>query len=402
MSNAAQPRQEMPTEALVESIRAVSLAASQDPTAVLEELARQAEALLGCDGASIHLAVAGGGDDLVFRRVRVSAFGQRAGAEPGSTWRADPTVLASLRAGRGLFVADFQPTVQHELGAKPWLRQIASALYAPLIAADAPLGVLVAAWGRPRPPDQRLLTIADALAGCAAVAVHQARLLERAQHAHAELAAVLDAAEDSILVFDRAGTLLHANRHGRERLATNVAHGARSVADLQEAFTPIDPATRSRHDLVGRALQGEHGTALYEYRDAAGGDQRVHLSAAPIREPDGAISGAVVIARNITALHNAIAESGRLDGAIKTARLVAHQVNNQLSPVRGYGELLLDMTEGQAREFAERIVRAADAASATVARLQRIIRFEETDQNGYPMLDLDAAAPDDNTPKEDN
>src|SRR5690349_23215760 len=44
-------------------------------------------------------------------------------------------------------------------------------------AADEPLGVLFAAWTKPRAADPELLLLADALAGCAAVAVHQARLL---------------------------------------------------------------------------------------------------------------------------------------------------------------------------------------------------------------------------------
>src|SRR5262249_42210268 len=86
-----------------------------------------------------------------------------------------------------------------------------------------------------------------------------------------------------------------------------------------------------------------------------------------------------------------IAQSARLDGAIKTARLVAHELNNDLSPVRGYGEMLAGMLEGEGLTFAEAILRAADAATATVARLQQIIKFEETSSAGERMLDLDAA-----------
>jgi nitrogen-specific signal transduction histidine kinase len=132
---------------------------------------------------------------------------------------------------------------------------------------------------------------------------------------------------------------------------------------------------------------------VFEYRSTDGRVHRLHADAAPIWTEDGIVKGVVVVARNITELHDAIAESARLDGAIKTARLVAHQLNNQLSPVRGYSELLADMLTGEPRSFAQRIARAADASSATVARLQRIIKFEETDAGGYTMLDLDAAAP---------
>lgn len=188
-------------------------------------------------------------------------------------------MLAALQAGRVSFHESFHADHSDDVRALPWLREIASLLYAPLIAADAPLGVLVAVWIRPRPEDPELIALADALARCAGVAVHTARLLCDVQRANVEL----------------------------ERLVATIA-----------------------------------GTA-------------------------------------------------RFDGAIKTARLVAHELNNQLSPVRGYGELLATTLDGESAMLADRIVRSADAAATTVARLQRIIRFEETDAAGYTMLNLDAA-----------
>jgi GAF domain-containing protein len=264
--------------ALSDAIRAVATVASRDPSAALDELARQAESLLGCDGASIHLAETRDGE-VIFRRARLSDLGRARGVPPGSTWRADPVVLAALRGGQVDFHERFQADHSDDVRALPWLREIASALYAPLIAAEEPFGVLFAAWLKPRRPDRDLLALADALARCAAVAVHTARLRAEAEHASAEL----------------------------ERLVATVA-------------------------------------------DAA-----------------------------------------RLDGAIKTARLVAHELNNQLAPIRGYSEVLTEMLEGEPAMLAERILRGAEASAATVARLQRIIRFEETETAGFRMLNLEAA-----------
>ncbi|HEY3108898.1 MAG TPA: GAF domain-containing protein [Chloroflexota bacterium] len=266
------------TLALADAIRAVATAASQDPTVVLDELAGRAESLLGCDGASIHLAETREGE-VVFRRLRVSALGRASGLMPDSTWPADPLVLAALRGGQVDFHERFQADHSDDVRVLPWLREVASALYAPLVAAGEPLGLLFAAWRTPRHPDPALLADADALAGCAAMAVRTARLLAEAQRTSAEL----------------------------ERLVASAA-------------------------------------------DAA-----------------------------------------RLDGAIKTARVVAHELNNQLSPIRGYSEVLAEMLEGEPATLAERILRGAEASASTVARLQRIIRFEETETAGFPMLDLDAA-----------
>src|SRR5205807_10262635 len=96
-----------PTLALADAIAAVAAAASQDPTAVLDVVAHQAEALLGCDGASIHLAETRDGE-TIFRRVRVSDIGQRRGVPAGSTWRADELVLAALQSGQVSFHERFQ------------------------------------------------------------------------------------------------------------------------------------------------------------------------------------------------------------------------------------------------------------------------------------------------------
>lgn len=88
---------------------------------------------------------------------------------------------------------------------------------------------------------------------------------------------------------------------------------------------------------------------------------------------------------------DAIAAAARLDGAIKTARTIAHELNNHLAPVRGYSEVLSEMLEGEAAILAQRITRSSEASAEAVARLQRMVRFEETEIAGARMLNLNAA-----------
>ena len=87
-----------------------------------------------------------------------------------------------------------------------------------------------------------------------------------------------------------------------------------------------------------------------------------------------------------------VARQARLDGAVKTARLVGHRLGNQLAPVAGYAEVLCDLAGPEQAEIAERINRAALRVSDTLSRLQRIRRFEETEVGGWTMLDLEASA----------
>ena len=84
-------------------------------------------------------------------------------------------------------------------------------------------------------------------------------------------------------------------------------------------------------------------------------------------------------------------EQARLDGAVRTARRVTHELRNVLSPVAGYGELLAARTEGDAAAMADRLKRSALEAGRFLSRLDRITRYREVRFGGEVMLDLDAS-----------
>lgn len=81
----------------------------------------------------------------------------------------------------------------------------------------------------------------------------------------------------------------------------------------------------------------------------------------------------------------------RLEGAIVTARMVAHELNNRLVIVRGYGELLPTIPAAEVPLAAARIQAAADGAAETLSRLQHLVRFAEMPTPVGPMLDLEAS-----------
>jgi GAF domain-containing protein len=99
-------------------------------------------------------------------------------------------------------------------------------------------------------------------------------------------------------------------------------------------------------------------------------------------------AGAVAQAR----LRDAAEASARLDGALKTARMVGHELNNKLAIVSGYGDMLIErLGPGEQSHTALRMVEASDEAAQVLRRLQSIIRFEERTLGGVAFLDLDAA-----------
>ena len=104
-------------------------------------------------------------------------------------------------------------------------------------------------------------------------------------------------------------------------------------------------------------------------------------------------------ARHALAHEHEASERARLDGALLVARTAAHQLNNALSPIVGYAELL-DMlpsvrNEPTARSYVALISESATVAADLVQRLQRIVRLEEAPSPlgpDKPLLDLDRSA----------
>jgi signal transduction histidine kinase len=90
------------------------------------------------------------------------------------------------------------------------------------------------------------------------------------------------------------------------------------------------------------------------------------------------------------------AERLRLDGALLVARTAAHELNNALSPVVGFADLLSSRTavtgDAEAMQYVERITAAAEEAAEIVRRLQNITRLEADESPlgpGYEILDLE-------------
>jgi PAS domain-containing protein len=235
----------------------------------------------------------------------------------------------------------------------------------------------------------------------AAIAVENARALDEARAARAdaevavnELQAVLDAADSTIVVYNANGSLERANQRARERMPRLVGRVPDTFGELLAMVPsvdadgqPLDPQT-----FVRVLSAGEHISHVLVLRDLETGElQRTHAFASPIIDGRGQVRAVVLYARDITDLHEAIVERARLDGAVKTARRVAHELNNQLTPVAGYGEIVAQMVDGEAGELVARMAKAAQAAGQTLHQLQRIIRFEEVEFGGSVMLDLDRA-----------
>jgi GAF domain-containing protein len=375
--------------ALVEAARAVTSPIVRDLDAVLDALVAQAAQLLRTDGVTLHL-VDPLSREFVRRRISQVAHGER--AQPGTRFTPGPLGQEAMASGRPVFAAEFQHDPRVPAEARAELPTVQSSMALPLIVDGEVVGGLFAHWTQPHRMSAWELDVADAFGRQAALAVRNARLLEERERARRELAAVLESATDAISVFRADGRLVHANPVARERYVQHMGEVPATVQEYVARARPTGPGDAPIARSPGqRALAGETAEEVFEYVDLAGRRVRYHVQAAPVLAPDGAVQAAVVVGRDITALQDAISERARLDGAVKTARLVAHELNTKLAIVVGNADMLRERLNGEERDQAEDVMYGAEEAARIVARLQRLIRFEETQLAGIAMLDLEAA-----------
>jgi PAS domain S-box-containing protein len=218
-----------------------------------------------------------------------------------------------------------------------------------------------------------------------------------------------------------------ALRESEARFRTLVHESADSVLVLVDGLTIAfaNPAAAALH---GVAAPGELvGRSLAEFlvpEDAVAARQRAATRqrgedvpakiTVRVRRPDGsevAVEGAasriqyqgrpasLVVSRDVSdrlRLAEETRERTRLDGALLVARTVAHEINNALSPVAGFAELLALRPEvardPQAASYVRLIREAAMDVTAKVRRLQAIVRLQEQSAlagAGMPVLDLE-------------
>jgi PAS domain-containing protein len=385
------------TNALIEAIRAVALRAEHDLDAVLDAVTEHAQRLLGADAAALQLMDQATGE-LVVRRPNPLAAPGTLYATVGTRYTPGIFTRQALDERRALFTADFQADERHGASRKHEFYAVASSMVVPLIVGEELMGTLYMDWTQRASIGPEEIALAEAFGQQAAIAIRIARAVAalrdreaEAQRTRAELEAVFDATEDSVVVLAPDGAVLRANRQARESMA-RTGGSASSAAEVHRRvhFTRPD-GSEDGESVVVRALRGEH--VAEELRMLVPGQpaRYVHVQAVPVRT-EGAISAVVVTTRDVTDLRTAVAEQARLDGAVKTARSFAHLINNELAVLTGYAEVFPSLRPDRAELAMKGMAKAAHEVAQLVERLQRIVRFEETDLGGGPMLDLDAAS----------
>lgn len=201
---------------------------------------------------------------------------------------------------------------------------------------------------------------------------------EREAHTEAEqraqqLDAVFEAAGDSMLAYDAAGSIVRVNRATRDLFATLGIEGALPLEanQINALMRRVEPESGKLQPggmrIVQRILRGESlvgdQTIDLMVHTASGEELYLNVSGAPIRGSNGAIVGAVASLRDVTAYREAELERSQ------TLSVVAHELRTPLTAIK----LSIDLSLRRARRNVPVEAETLDLAISSCLQLEHMV-----------------------------
>jgi two-component system NtrC family sensor kinase len=261
-----------------------------------------------------------------------------------------------------------------------------SLLVLPMVFGKEVLGTLFlrALRGRPFTPGE--IRFCKVAAGASANALKNALLYRDVSIAAAEhrstsetLRRVLDCSPDMIVATDNEGLVTEFNR------------GAEAITGLETRDAQGRRLTSILGDETG-GVTGETGAETVEVKlDGGEHDAReVSLVSAPLVGADDEPAGRVWVGRDMThqrRVERRLAQAERLSGIGELAAGVAHELNNPLSGVLGYAQLIKAGSDDSVGEDLRRIVESARRCQRIVHNLLSFARQRPPEKKFHDLND---------------
>lgn len=323
------------------------------------------------------------------------------GDERSGRWR--PVGAVGLPEGREVDIPADDPTLREavaEGGPRAWAdvaqmpapwssvlggTEAGSGALAPLLWGGRTVGALLlsrpAADGPFRPTQVQLLSL---MGTQIAAALENARLFEAVARGKREWEVTFDAIADGISIHDADFRIIRANRALSERLGVPMETliGRRCYEAIHRTDHPVEqcPCLKAHN-----SRQGETGE--WEEPWLAGTFQ---VSAYPIQDETGRLSGMVHVMRDITAARHMERELVRSEKMAALGRLafaLAHEINNPLQALRS-GFRLLRNPRTSAEKRRQYLEVAAGEVERLIAIAERVLGFYRPAGEGSALIDL--------------
>jgi two-component system, NtrC family, sensor kinase len=213
------------------------------------------------------------------------------------------------------------------------------------------------------------------------LAVHIDRLLSVAESEQGRFGAILDSMPHAVVLADMAFEVASANVAAERllpRLGADVSAALRSVGDLDLVGLAYDVLAGRSSEAEGEAILPDGGC--------------LEVSIAPWRDGAGATAGLVIVMLDVTTarrLREQVAQSEKLSSLGRMIAGVAHELNNPLTSVIGYAQLLRTMPPGP--KFAlrlETIRKEADRCRRIVHNLLRFARVHTPERKPLSLNEV--------------
>ncbi len=218
----------------------------------------------------------------------------------------------------------------------------------------------------------------------------------RLQRQTSLLNSILNSMEEGVVVAARSGAFLVFNEQAARILGKrgddmNAARWAQTFGlYLSDQITPLP-----RHmDPLSRALEGEELAELELcVRNDKVHDTVVAVTAAPLRDEAGTLTGGVVVLRDVTeqrSLQQMLTQSQKMEAIGRLAGGVAHDFNNLLVVIDSYSDLVMrTFPEGdERREDMDQVMAASKRAAGLTKQLLAFSRRQMIQPTSVRLNDV--------------
>jgi two-component system, cell cycle sensor histidine kinase and response regulator CckA len=222
--------------------------------------------------------------------------------------------------------------------------------------------------------------VTERLAAAEALKTSEQRLREQSQL----LNSILQSMEEGVIVADSHMGIVMANPPAQRLLgleaggASGVDWASRAGLSLTHEGKHIDP----HRDPLLRAIAGEYTPMTEVTRTKVATDEaRLAITGLPL-EDNGKLCGGIVVVRDVTEqrrLEQQLLQAQKVEAIGQLASGVAHDFNNMLSIIVGYGQMLRSTfaTEDPRRDDVQELLGAAERAGALTQQLLAFGRIKQ-------------------------